>query len=186
MLSEDIIKALKNDEIDVGVLVTPLNEKGIFETPLFYEEMKLYANPNHVFAKANDINTSEIATDKLWLMSEGNCFRTQVINLCDYSSQLEESKHFKFESGSLETIVNLVDKEGGYTLLPELATLNAPEHYNGVLKEFSNSIPLREVGLVYSRKTVKSRILELLGECIKAKVPQKMLSKGEGNVVYWR
>jgi LysR family hydrogen peroxide-inducible transcriptional activator len=184
MLSEDIIKALKNDDIDVGLLVTPLNEKGIFETNLFYEEMKLYINLNHPFAKAKQVMTSEIATDKLWLMSEGNCFRTQVINLCDYSTKLEESKHFKFESGSLETIVNLVNTQGGYTLLPELATIDV--NPKGIIKSFSNTKPLREVGMAYSRTNVKAKILDLLAESIKLSVPKSMLNRGEGNIVYWR
>ncbi len=185
MLSEDIIKALKNDDLDVGLLVTPINEKGIYENPLFYEEMKLYVNPKHSFAKAKQIVTSEIATDKLWLMSEGNCFRTQVINLCDYSTQLDENKHFKFESGSLETIVNLVNTEGGYTLLPELAT-NQLNYSKGVLKSFSNMKPLREVGMVFSRTNVKSKILDILAQEIKLCVPKTMLDKKDGKVVYWR
>ncbi|HIP36099.1 MAG TPA: hydrogen peroxide-inducible genes activator [Crocinitomix sp.] len=184
MLSEDIINTLKNDEIDVGLLVTPLNEKGIFETPLFYEEILLYVNPNHPFAKAKEVFTYEIATEKLWLMSEGNCFRTQVINLCDYSSKLEESKHFKFESGSLETIVNIVNYEGGYTLLPELATIDVSK--KGIVKSFANIKPLREVGMVTSRTNVKSKILELFAEEIKTSVPQNLLDANNGKIVYWR
>lgn len=184
MLTEDIIVALKNDDLDVGILVTPLNEKGIYEKPLFYEEMKLYVHPNHEFAHAKTILSTEIATDNLWLMSKGNCFRTQVVNLCDYNSKLEEQKHFKFESGSLETIINLVNKEGGYTILPELASENLQT--NGVLRQFSNLKPLREVGLAYSRTNVKLKLLELLSTEIINAVPKHMTEKGEGKIVYWR
>lgn len=183
MLSEDIIVGLKNDDLDVGILVTPLNEKGIFEKPLFYEEMKLYINPSHEFANKNKINSSEIATDELWLMSKGNCFRTQVVNLCDYKLK-DEHKHFKFESGSLETLINLVDTEGGYTLLPELATRNL--NSNSKVKCFSNLIPLREVGLAYSRTNVKSKLLNILADEIMQSIPKKMLDKGKGDIVYWR
>ena len=183
MLSEDIIEALKKDDIDVGILVTPLNEKGIHELPLFYEEMKLYVNPSHHFANVKKIDSSEIATEELWLMSKGNCFRTQVVNLCDYNLQ-EEHKHFKFESGSLETLINLVNTEGGYTLLPELATHNLKSE--GVIKCFSNLVPLREVGLAYSRTNVKSKLLDILATEIKQSISSKMLNKGDGQIVYWR
>jgi len=184
MLTEDIILALKNDDLDVGILVTPLNEKGIFETSLFYEEMKLYVNPNHKFANSASINPNEIATDNLWLMSKGNCFRTQVVNLCDYNSKLEEQKHFKFESGSLETIINLVNIEGGYTILPELASKNNTK--TGILKSFTNTKPLREVGLAFSRTNVKSKLLEILEHEIIESIPKHMIEKGKGEVVYWR
>lgn len=183
MLSEDIIESLKKDDIDVGILVTPLNEKGIYEQPLFYEEMKLYINPSHHFANLDKIESSIIATDELWLMSKGNCFRTQVVNLCDYNLK-EEHKHFKFESGSLETLINLVNTEGGYTLLPQLATENLSS--KGVLKDFSNLTPLREVGLAYSRTNVKSKLLQILGDEIKQSVSKQMLEKGSGEIVYWR
>lgn len=184
MLTEDIILALKSDDLDVGILVTPLNEKGIFETTLFYEEMQLYVNPNHEFSKSATINSNEIATDNLWLMSKGNCFRTQVVNLCDYNSKLEEQKHFKFESGSLETIINLVNTEGGYTIIPELAANNNTK--NGVLRSFTNTKPLREVGLAFSRTNVKSKLLEILEHEIIASIPKHMIEKGGGEVVFWR
>ncbi len=184
MLTEDIILALKSDDLDVGILVTPLNEKGIFEKRLFYEEMKLYVNPNHEFANSTTINSNEIATDNLWLMSKGNCFRTQVVNLCDYNSKLEEKKHFKFESGSLETIINLVNTEGGYTILPELAAKNSSQA--GILRSFTNTKPLREVGLAFSRTNVKSKLLEILSVEIINSVPKHMIKKGEGEVVFWR
>ena len=184
LLTEEIILALKNDHLDVGILVTPLNEKGIFEKTMFYEEMKLYVNPNHEFATSKTILSTEIATDNLWLMSKGNCFRTQVVNLCDYNSKLEEKKHFKFESGSLETIVNLVNKEGGYTILPELASKNISNE--GTLRSFSNTKPLREVGLAFSRTNVKIKLLDILSEEIIKSIPNHMTEKGEGEIVYWR
>jgi LysR family hydrogen peroxide-inducible transcriptional activator len=184
LLTEEIILALKNDHLDVGILVTPLNEKGIFEKTMFYEEMKLYVNSNHEFANSKTILSTEIATDNLWLMSKGNCFRTQVVNLCDYNSKLEEKKHFKFESGSLETIVNLVNKEGGYTILPELASKNISNE--GTLRSFSNTKPLREVGLAFSRTNVKIKLLDILSEEIIKSIPNHMTEKGEGEIVYWR
>jgi LysR family hydrogen peroxide-inducible transcriptional activator len=184
MLSEDIIDGLKKDDIDVGILVTPLTEKGIHETPLFYEEMKIYLHPSHPFARATYINTNEIATDELWLMSKGNCFRTQVVNLCEYN--LEQHKHFKFESGSLETLINLVNTEGGYTLLPELASNNIPFNSTGIVKQFSNIKPLREVSIVHSRKNVKSKLLEILKEEIINSVPIEMRNKNNGQIVFWR
>jgi len=184
MMTEDIITNLKNDNLDVGILVTPLNEKGIFEQTLFYEEMYLYVNSNHEFATDKTVNTKDIATDNLWLMSKGNCFRTQVVNLCDYNSKLEIQKHFKFESGSLETIINLVNTEGGYTLLPELATQSL--NSNGVLRHFTNTKPLREVGLAFSRTNVKSKLIEVLFDEILESIPSKMIKKNEGEVVFWR
>ena len=47
MTTADIKSALQNDLLDVGLLVTPLQEPSIYEMPLFYEEIKLYLHPEH-------------------------------------------------------------------------------------------------------------------------------------------
>ena len=44
MTTEMVISRLREGRIDVGVLVTPLNEKGIREQVLFYEELLVYVS----------------------------------------------------------------------------------------------------------------------------------------------
>ena len=41
MVTEEVVKRLKNHELDMGIIVTPLGESGIVEKPMFYE--KFYA-----------------------------------------------------------------------------------------------------------------------------------------------
>src|SRR5690606_18008856 len=36
MVTEEIVKRLKNDDLDLGIVATPLEEQGIIEKPLFY------------------------------------------------------------------------------------------------------------------------------------------------------
>ncbi|WP_297096018.1 LysR substrate-binding domain-containing protein, partial [uncultured Draconibacterium sp.] len=82
--TENIINLLHKDLIDVGILVTPLHEEKILEKPLFYEEMLIYANSGHKLHKQKEITVEDIATPEIWLLSDGHCFRDQVINLCSY------------------------------------------------------------------------------------------------------
>jgi len=185
LFSIEIIEQLNKDLIDVGVLVTPLNEKGIMEEVLFYEEMLLYVHKQHVFAQQKNIKTAELASHDLWLLDDGHCFRSQVINLCGFKSTLKEQHRFEYESGSLETIKKLVDIEGGFTLLPELAVDNQPND-KSVVKHFNSITPLREVSFAYTRNYAKKRLLNLLGEEIKAAVPEKMKNKERGFIVNWR
>jgi len=184
LLSEEIIKQLKKDLVDVGILVTPLHEKGIIEQPLFYEEMMLFSNKSHAFAKKENIKTNELATPDLWLLSHGHCFRSQVINLCSYKSDMKQLDHFEYESGSLETIKKLVEVEGGYTLMPELAAKNITP--NTVVKSFKSAKPLREVSLVYTRNYSKKRLLDLLSDEITLAIPKNLLDTDRGQVVEWR
>ena len=183
LVTEDILSNLKKDTLDVGILVTPLHEKGIFERVLFYEEMKLYVHKMHHLAKAEKVDVSEINSPDLWLLNNGHCFRSQVINLCSYKTNHKEEMPFDYASGSLETIKKLVQTEGGYTVIPELAM---EENDTAITKSFLNTTPLREVSLAYSRNYTKKRLLKLLEEEIKQAVPKTLLDKNRGQVVEWR
>jgi len=183
LLTDNIIEDLKKDKIDLGILVTPLKEKGVIEKPLFYEEMALFVNESHPIANKNNIDASVLDNNDLWMLNNGHCFRSQVMNLCKLKSAANDSSQFEYESGSLETIKKFVEKEGGYTLLPELAIGNPIEGTS--IKHF-NSKPLREVSFAYTRNYSKRRLMEVLADSIKKSIPKKMLEGDKSNIVEWR
>jgi len=184
--TDNIVKLLNKDLIDVGILVTPLKEEKIIEKPIFYEEMLLYVNPEHKLHKQKLITVKDIATPEIWLLSDGHCFRDQVINLCSFIGSSNSQLPFHFEAGSLETLMNIVDREGGITIIPELARYNmAPEKLDNV-RSFSNTKPLREVSLVYSRHFAKHTLINLLWTEIKASIPSELRDDNRGSVVEWK
>jgi LysR family hydrogen peroxide-inducible transcriptional activator len=186
MVTEKIVENLEKDLLDAGILVTPLHEKQILEKPLFYEEMLIYSNKNHPLVKKNIIKVSDIATSEIWLLNDGHCFRHQVVNLCDLHDLESEDLPFDFEGGSLETLMRIIDNEGGYTLIPELAENYVPVERKSQIRHFSNIVPLREVSLVYTRRFAKTAIIEKLAESIRQAVPPHMTNKERGTVVEWK
>ncbi|ABG60994.1 hydrogen peroxide-inducible genes activator [Cytophaga hutchinsonii] len=185
LMTEEIIFQLKKDTLDVGILVTPLNEAGVIETPLFYEKMVLYIHKDHPLAKKKALKATDIATPDLWLLSKGHCFRSQVMNLCSYQRSAQNELPFEYESGSLETLKKFVEKEGGFTLLPELAIDGTMKELNAKVRQFE-TVPLREVSLAYTRNYSKIRLLALLEDEIKKSIPKALLTKDRGNIVDWR
>ncbi|MCX2743510.1 hydrogen peroxide-inducible genes activator [Mangrovivirga sp. M17] len=186
LVTEEIVNRLKKDEIDTGILVTPLKEPGIKERPLFYEEIKAYVNPNHDLSKKKTLSVNDLASPNIWVLSQGHCFRHQVLNLCAFKKESTAELPFKYESGSLETLKKLVEKEGGFTLLPELAVNEFNEKEKALIKEFGGVNPLREVSLVVVRNFAKERLISLLEANIKNHIPQAMLSKERGQIVEWK
>jgi len=185
LMTEEIILQLKKDILDVGILVTPLNESGVIEKPLFYEKMVLYIHKDHPLAKKKSLSAKDIATPDLWLLSKGHCFRSQVMNLCSYQRSSQNELPFEYESGSLETLKKFVEKEGGFTLLPELAIDDSMKESAARIKQFE-TVPLREVSFAYTRNYSKKRLLVLLEEEIKKSIPKALLTKDRGNIVDWR
>jgi len=186
MVTETIVENLEKDLIDVGILVTPLHEKKIIELPLYFEEMMIYSHPGHPLTSQAIIKIKDIATPEIWLLSDGHCFKHQVVNLCDLENLESNQLPFEFEGGSLDTLMKIIDKEGGYTLIPELAGLELIGNKKSQLRKFSNIVPLREVSLVYSRRFAKTKLIELLAESIRQSVPVSMHDKGRETVVEWK
>jgi LysR family hydrogen peroxide-inducible transcriptional activator len=184
--TENIVNLLNRDLIDVGILVTPLKEEKILEKPVFYEEMLIYANPEHKLHKQKNITLKDIATPEIWLLSDGHCFRDQVVNLCSFLGTADSKLPFHFEAGSLETLMNIVDREGGITLIPELAKFNMPEKRLTNVRSFTKFHPLREVSLVYSRHFAKHKLINLLWREIKEDIPTELQDDKRGTIVEWK
>ncbi len=185
MVSDDIVKALKKDLLDVGVFVTPLKDDRIQEQPLFFEEMMIYAHKDHSILKKEVVEVKDIATSEIWMLGDGHCFRNQVINLCEMHNMQHQELPFEFESNSLETLMKIIDREGGFTLIPELATQYMSDEKLKQVKTFTNLHPLREVSLVYSRHYSKNKLLNLLGDHIRKMMPASYLNKDRGTIVEW-
>jgi LysR family hydrogen peroxide-inducible transcriptional activator len=183
-ITENIEQMLEKDILDLGIVVTPLNNPGILEDVLYYEEMMIYHHPDHPFSDRSIINVDKIDHGDLWLLGDGHCFRNQVVNFCEIR-KLEHTKlPYKFEGGSINTLMKIIDREGGYTLIPELAVLESKS--KDQVKSFARIKPLREVSLVYTRKYVKTKMIQLIADFIKASVPEHLLKKERGSVVKWR
>lgn len=186
MVSEDLMEALEKDLLDAAILVTPLHQKGIIEQPLFFEDILVYAHPDHPLHQIEVLTADQLTSVGLWLMDQGHCFRSQVINLCAVQDNMKAELPFHFESGTLDTVRKLVDMEGGYTLLPALAAEELAFDLHRHVKEFESPVPLREVSLVYSRSFYKKKLLDRLAQSVKESVPEQMLDRARGQIVEWR
>jgi LysR family transcriptional regulator, hydrogen peroxide-inducible genes activator len=180
MQTSQIIESLENDQIDVGLAATPLGINGIEERPLFYEPFFLLAPAGHALAEKAQIDEDDLDASELWLLKQGHCFRDQMAKLCSLKSKQSVFKNVNFESGNLETIKELVAKNGGYTLLPYLATLNKIPK-GTVLRPFAKPVPVREVSAVFSRTQLKKPLIEALRKVIQKNLPSGVeTSKSKG------
>jgi LysR family hydrogen peroxide-inducible transcriptional activator len=169
MKTEDIVLALSKDEIDGGLLVTPLNEDGLIERVLYYENFHIFLNPNHKLLKKKKIKETDLDPAEVWLLNEGHCFRSQVLKVCGLKKNRRQSL---FESGSLETLRNMVMKTSGYTIIPEMSLDGLPPVQKKLTREFCRPIPTREVSLVYGRSFHKEKIVEAIEESIVSSLPK--------------
>ncbi len=183
MTTDMLVAALREGRIDTGILVTPLQEPGIREHVLFYEELLIYVSRKNAAYKKTYMLPQDIDPGKLWLLEEGHCFRSQIVRLCELRKASREGSLFEYEAGSLETLRRMVELNDGITILPELAAMDLSKRQLQLLRYFKRPAPMREVSLVVHRDFVKQRLIDvLMAEIIKA-VPGKLRQNKNLHVV---
>jgi LysR family transcriptional regulator, hydrogen peroxide-inducible genes activator len=177
LTTDKIIRRLKNGMIDIGILATPLSQKELEETFLFNEEFVAYVSKKETIFKKKYLLPADIDVNKMWLLEEGHCLRSQAINLCELQKMSSVQKHLDFETGSIETLKKFVEKNEGITLLPELATLDMNAAKKGMLRYFKSPAPVREISIVTIKGFAKPRLKEILKNCIIDNLPMEVKQK---------
>ena len=183
LTTEKIISRLRESRIDVGILVTPLNEAGIKEYVLFYEELLVYVSKNNPVYNKAFVLPQDIDPNKLWLLEEGHCFRSQILNLCELRKVGRGSNNFEYEAGSFETLRRMVELNDGITVLPQLATFDLNSNQQQLVRQFKSPAPMREVSMVVHRDFVKKRLIDVLKNEIMDSVPDKIRLNKSKNVI---
>ncbi len=167
MTTENIIKLLKSGELDAGVISTPYDAANEFyQDFLFNEELMIYSSDTD-FKKDSFVIPEEIDTNKVWLLEEGNCLKTQFENICHLKENSLKPKNLEFSASNINTLIQLVDKVGGITLLPELAIPQLSDIQKNKTSRFRKPFPFREVSLIYYKPTYKQKILSEMALSIK-------------------
>jgi LysR family hydrogen peroxide-inducible transcriptional activator len=175
METNQIITALRNNEIDAGLVSTPLEENHLKEYPLFYEPFVGYFSANEKALEKKLVSPNDISFERIWLLNEGHCMRNQIINLCNEQiEKIQAERPFRFDSSNVDTLRKMVDKHGGLTILPELAILEFDENMLENVRYFEEPEPVREIGLVTTDHFVNHSILDSLSEEIASMAPEKM------------
>lgn len=168
--TNQITEQLAKDVLDVGILATPINVEGIKEYPLFYEKLVVFVSDKETTLKKKFILPEEIDVNRLWLLEEGHCLRSQMMNLCELRKKNSDFGNLEYEAGSIESLLKIVEMNKGITVVPELAVINFDEKQREQIREFKAPVPVREISLVTYRHFVKTKLLEVLAQEIKAGV----------------
>lgn len=183
MQTTAIINGLNKNTLDVGILVTPLEEKNIREIPLYQEPFLVYSARENPLHEKKLLRNSDIKSDGLLILNEGHCFRSQVLNIC--GEDMKEHKGFSYQSGTIETLKNLVKSHLGFTLVPELSILDKKEDEPYLIR-FEEPQPTREVSLVVHHSFSKEALLDALRESIQNNLPNVVKKKKYFVRVKWR
>ncbi|MBU2651949.1 MAG: hydrogen peroxide-inducible genes activator [Bacteroidetes bacterium] len=184
MQSEHIISAIKKDTIDIGIMATPINEDQIREIPVYYEPFLAYLPAGHPLLEKEILDQNELGIDGLLLMEEGHCFRNQALNICSATKRNDEMS-FEYQSGSIGSLLRLVEEGAGYTLLPELSLEHEIVNKDNI-RRFIHPEPSREIGIVVHSTFSRDGLIMELKNTISGNIPESFRKDESFIRIKWR
>lgn len=175
MITADIIEALKHDNIDAAIVASGTCGDGIVEHDLFSDRFYAYVSPENPLFERTNIRIEDIDLKDLILLSRGNCMRDQIIELCQ--ARRSVPSHYYFESGSLDTLMRIVDCTACLTIIPEMALEYIPAERRAQVKTLAKGATSRRIAIVVRRTYVKNSIISALKSTIMAKAAPKAAAK---------
>jgi len=171
MRTETIIQKLKTAEIDMAILATPLNMPDLLEIPIYYEKFIAYISPGESIYELKELSANNLPLEHLWVLEEGHCFRNQIFNFCDKM----KVHNYMYEAGSIETLVKIVDINGGYTVIPELHVDSLTQEQKKNLRNIVQPEATREISIVIRDDYVREGLLNAVADSLKKIIPPHML-----------
>ncbi|MGH1516451.1 hydrogen peroxide-inducible genes activator [Chryseobacterium sp. JK1] len=161
-VTENIKRDILNRTLDIGFLSLPIENNDLVQMPLYDEHYKLYSYVENELIEKEKIDLRDINKEKLWLLAEGHCMRTQIEELCSMNREVKEWENLHYEAGSIDTLVRLVKQTKGLTLLPYLSTIDFTEEEKKYLFSFMDPVPARKIGLLTHKHFVKQKLLKII------------------------
>lgn len=176
--TDQIVEKLLNGALDGAILATPLNSDKLLEHPIYYEKFYAYVSPQEtsLYAK-KELDEEDLNINRLWLLEEVHCFRSQILKIC--SSRKRKSSHslFSYEAGSINTLINIVDRNSGLTIIPEMAINELSEVQKANIRPLKNMTAVREISLVTRKEFLRERVLNILMDEVRRSVPKELLNE---------
>ena len=172
MNTETLIQALKRESVDMFIAATPLEEDEFYEIPLYYEKFLAYFSKDHPLRDIS-LSATNLPQENLWILEEGHCLRDQIFNFCQRSLPYNHT----FEAGSIDTLVRIVDMNGGYSVIPELHMDFLTEEQQINVREINEPPAIREISIVIKNNFIKEKMINAVADSIKSIIPNHMLDE---------
>ena len=168
-----LVLQLERGELDIALLASPLNNDELLEIPVYQERLMAYVSPNEPIYNNLDLQIDRLPVESVWVLREGYCPNRGVFPFCNYRT----GRQAVYEAGSVETLIKIVDENGGYAIIPELHVPLLRKCQQANVRVLTNPEPNREIAFVIHRNFVRERLLNILADTIRTVIPPAMIIK---------
>lgn len=171
MTSETLIAKLQRSELDMLIIPNTGTIPGdLMSIDLYSERFMLYVSSSSALCQREWVRPEDLMSGELWTLR----------SMHDRYSQISGVIHQKtvhtttLDSGSLCTLVQLIDANGGFTLLPELYRNVLTPNQQRNLKPIQGPNFIRTICIVIRRDYMRERMLNIIADSVRHSVPQEL------------
>lgn len=171
--SKALMQELHFGNIDMAICTQPEETANMLSIPLYVEKFVAYFSS--ACNKAREIISSgHLPAEHMWILKEGHCASNGTQSFCH---NLNIGNRI-YEAGSIETLVRIVDKNGGYTIIPELhINFLSDEQKRNTAYLNMESPTQRSVSIMIKEDFVRERMLNAVIDTFKAIIPPHMMEE---------
>lgn len=163
----DTLPLLELGKLDAALIATHEGQNWMDEQLVMNDAFVAYVSPNSDLYRKTTLTVTDLEQERLWLLQEGHCMRTQVVSLCQLKSEKRGYK-LQYEAGNIDTLMHMVERYGGATLIPSISLplLNAAQ--NKRIRYFRDPEPVRPIILASRKSSGRTKLKQGLLDILQA------------------
>ena len=169
----DMLDALQRGQADAGIALAGNGRPGTLEIPLYTERFLVYLSESCSRRHAR-FRPEMLEHEQMWIMQEAQCLRESAFSFCKARGRGRRI----YEAGSIETLIRIVDRNGGYTIIPEmhLPLLTAQQLAN-VRPIEGDYLSQRRIALYLRDDCIRERMLNTVTDTLLRFMPRTMMEE---------
>lgn len=171
MKYDDMLASIRLGQTDVGIATGGHTQDGILEIPLYTEQFWVYIAES-CWRKLPIFNPGDLEHEQMWVMKESQCLRDSAFSFCKARNV---GRHI-YEAGSVDTLVRIVDANGGFTIIPEMhLPLLTEKQRKNVRRIEGDYLSQRRVSIYIRHDFIRERMLNSIAEALVSFIPARMI-----------
>lgn len=173
MKTPNMLAAIQSSDVDAAIAIAGNSQQGLFEIPLYTEKFFVYLSEN-CWRKLPVFKPENLEHEQMWIMKDAQCLRESAFSFCKARSK---GKHI-YEAGSVETLVRVVDINGGFTIIPELhIPFLADSQRQNIRSIDGDFLSQRRVSLYIREDYIRERMLNSITDVLLKILPLEMFEE---------
>ncbi len=173
MKAETMLEALRTGTLDTGIAISGHARDGILEIPLYTEPFWVYI-AEKCWRKLPVFKPENLEHEQMWIMKESQCLRDSAFSFC-------KARHIGkriYEAGSIETLIRIVDENGGFTIIPEMhLPLLTPRQRGNIRRIEGDYLSQRRVSMYIREDFIRERMLNSVVQALAVFVSKSMMEE---------